>query len=176
MDDLEAWKNEDHDHFDWTNVEKIKKNGLSTVLKCFSEAIVDAIGRQDDIETAYSYIKAIISYYSNNLYNYDRADMISVTLNCLEYLSDYTPDNHYLTDIWAKVLNLLIDHKLFIYKDLEKLSNLNDDQIECITTVVCKAIKENGDDSLIENELLKLSFFKASKKLLLEKYVKLSGN
>ncbi len=110
MDDLDAWKTEDQKHFDWTNVEKIKKYGLCTVIKCFSEAIVDSIGREEDIESAFTYIKAIISYYSNNLYKDDRAEIITVTLNCLEYLSDYTPDNHYLTDIWGKVFNLLIDH------------------------------------------------------------------
>ena len=175
MDDLEAWKTEDQNHFDWTNVEKIKKFGLSTVLKCFAEAIVDAIGREEDIESAFTYIKTIISYYSNNIYKDDRADIITVTLNCLEFLSDYTPDNHYLTDIWGKVFNLLINQKLFIYKDLERLSNLNDDQIECITTVVCKAVIDSQDESVIDNELLKLSFFRASKKLLMEKYSKLTG-
>ena len=176
MDDLETWKSGDHDRFDWGNVEKItKKHGLSTVIKCFSDAIVDAIGRPDDVENAYTYIKAIVSYYSNNLYRDDKADLITFTLNTLEFLNDNSLDNHYLLDIWGKVIYLLVNYKLFSYKDLERLSNLNDDQIDCIFTVACKSVLESGDESIIEGELLKLSFFKASKKLFIDKYNKLSG-
>ena len=174
-EDLESWKTEDHKHFDWTNVEKMIKFGYSTFFKCYSEVIIDAIGRQDDIENAYTYVRDVTDYYAPKMYKDDRGDLITVALSCLEYLSDYSLDNHYLLDIWGKIVNLFINHNLFLYKDLERLSGLGDDQLDCITTVVVKSVIESGDDRLIEGEIMKLSFFKASKKLLSEKYAKLSG-
>ena len=72
------------------------------------------------------------------------------------------------------MINLLVSFKLFSYKDLEKLSNLNDDQLDCITTVICKSVIESNDENLLENEILKLSFFKANKKALIEKHAQLA--
>ena len=100
--------------------------------------------------------------------------MITFTLNTLEYLNDYSLDNHYLLDIWGKVMYLLVNYKLFSYKDLERLKDLSDDQIDCIFSIACKSVIESGDENLLEGELLKLTFFKASKKLLIDKYAKLS--
>jgi hypothetical protein len=174
-EDLEVWKaSTNHEHFDWTNVEKItKKHGLGTFLKSFSDAIIDAIGRTEDVENAFSYLKTIVQYYSKNIYKEDKTEIVNVTLNYLEYLSDYILDNHYLLEIWAKIVMLLNNYNLFSYKDLEKLNNLNDDQIDCITTVCVKSVIEAGESTLID-ELLKISFFKANKKLLLDKYESLN--
>jgi hypothetical protein len=170
MDDIETWKEGNHKNFDWNNVEKIKKFGLSTVLRCYSEAIVDCVARQDDIDNAFSYIQEIFQYYAKKLYRDDKEDIVFTTIYCLELLSDFSLDNHYLLDIWGKVLNLLIREDVFRYKDLEKLSNLSDEQIDCIISVTCKSVIESGNESIIENELLKLSFFKASKNVFLDKY------
>ena len=176
IQDLELWKQGNHEKFDWSFIEKITKNhGISIVLNCFSDAVIDAIGRPDDVDNAYTYFKTIVAYYSKNLYTDDKADLINYTLNILEILNDYSLDNHYLLDLWGKIISLLIIYKLFSYKDLDKLSNLNDDQIDCIFLVVCKSVIESGDKTIIENELLKLSFFKFSKKILLDKLDKLSG-
>jgi hypothetical protein len=151
------------------------KFGLRTVLKCFSWAILDSISREEDIENTYSYITTIISYYSEYLYKKDKAEVKKVTLNCLEDLSDNTINNLYLLDLWGKILNLLIKKKLFEYKDLDRLSSLNNEQIDCIIIVVCKAVIYSQDETLIENKLMNLKFFIEFKNIFLQKFAELSG-
>jgi len=175
-DDIEIWKqNNDPNSFNWDTVERVtKKHGLGTFMKCYFDAIIDAIGRKEDVDNAYLYLKTIIDYYANKLYTEERREIVNVALNCLELLNDYALDNHFLLDIWGRIMYTLETHQLFTYRDLEKLSNLDEGQIDCIVSVVCKAMIESGNDNATE-ELLKLSFFRANKKTLMDKYEKLTA-
>jgi hypothetical protein len=151
-------------------VEKLKKNNsLGSLLKNFSEVVVDSAGYPEDIDYSFKYMKLIFDLYSDTVSKNpdEKKEILTVLIDTLTLLNEFVLDNMYLTDIWGSILHVIISSGIIIWKDFDGLRDLNEEQIQCISEVICKAIlyaEEASHNSMIE-EIQKYSIFKANKNL-----------
>jgi hypothetical protein len=173
-DDLFSWK--DHlkngypaEEYQWEVTDQLirkHKNTVGNILYAFGENCIDFIGKHDDIQTAYKYIREIINYYGPKLDKKDKNEIVEVTLYFLENLSDFSLDNNLLVDVWGGVVYLLEVYKIFAYTDLDRLKNITDDQLKTIFEVMNNSLKfyENKKDDKYQ-DLVSLTLIKANKNL-----------
>jgi len=166
--DLEDWKTyKNKKEFDWKKFDILKKNnGFVAVFKGFGDAVIDSSGKKEDVEQCLSYIKEIISHYAYYLKDFECSDIVQVTLTFLENLNDYILDNHNLLEIWTNILNILVANRIMAYKDIEKLSGLNDEQFKCVAEVICKSLLlfSNDNSKEYENEITNTTLYKVNRK------------
>jgi hypothetical protein len=174
-EDLYSWK--DHlnngypaEEYHWEVTDALyrkHKNTVADFLTAFGENCIDFVGKHDDISTAYSYIREILNYYSQKLDKKDKFEILEVTLFFLQNLNDFSLDNNLLVSVWAGVLYLLEFYKIFTFTDLDKLKDVNDDQLKAIFEVVNDALKYYEDDARQEKlkELNSVTLIKANKSL-----------
>lgn len=150
--------------------DKLKKNNtLGSILRCFGDIIVDAAGHPEDIDCCFKYMKSLFEYYLTDIEKNpdEKKELIKSTFDILRLLNEFILDNNYLTDIWGSTIFVLVSNNIIIWKDFDQLHDLNEEQIQCISEVVCKAILYFDDishNSLVE-EILKYSIFKSNKNL-----------
>lgn len=150
--------------------DKLKKNNsFGSLLRNFGEVVVDNAGHPEDIDYCFKYIKVVFEFNSSGiLKNPDEKKEITTSLiEVLTLLNEFVLDNMYLTDIWGSIVYVLVSTNIIYWKDFEALRDLNEEQIQCIIEVACKAILYFDDyshQSHVE-EVMKYSIFKANKNL-----------
>jgi hypothetical protein len=174
-DDLVAWKDhikEQHAAEDYTweivdNLLRVNKNSLADILTAFGENCIDYVEKPEDLQLSYGYIREIIVFYSKKLNDRDRTEIVDACLYLLKYLNDISLDNNLLIDVWGGVVYLLEYYRIFNFFDLDKLTDLQEDQIKCIFDVINKALDyyENRDNKI--NDLLNIGLIKANKSTFL---------
>jgi hypothetical protein len=143
-EDLYAWREhrkngfpaEDY-HWDVTeNLIKRTKNTVAEILSAVGESCIDFISKGDDIEFAYLYVREIINYYVPKLDKNSRFEILEVTLFFLQNLNDFSLDNNLLVNVWGGIIYLLEYHKIFAFSDLDKLTEIQDEQLKTIFEVL----------------------------------------
>jgi len=157
-------------NFDWSITESIfsSKNNISEILAAFGENCIDFIGKPEDIDIAYSYIYEILDFYQKNIGDKDRKEIKSTTIFFLSHLNDLILDNNLLIDIWGAVIYALNEFKIFGYKDLEELKDLQEDQLKTLFELVAKSLhfcQEEKKSQLIKS-IQEIPIFKNNSGLL----------
>lgn len=160
----------DESDFKLIVTDKLRKNNtLGSILKNFSEVVVDSAGYPEDIDYCFKYMRSVFELYSPAVIKIDseKKELVANLIEILCLLNEFILDNMYLTDIWGSAVHVMISTGLLVWKDFEALRDLTEEQIQCIFEVVCKAIlyfEDASHNSLIE-EVQKYSIFKANKNL-----------
>jgi hypothetical protein len=173
--DLYSWKDhvnngyqpEDY-HWEVTDALYRKhKNTVADFLSAFGENCIDFVGKQDDINIAYSYLREIINFYSPKFEKKDKMEILEVTLFFLQNLNDFLLDNNLLVLVWAGVIYLLEFYKIFTFTDLDKLKDVQDEQLKTIFEVINDALKYYEDEAREEKlkEINSVTLVKANKSL-----------
>jgi len=160
----------DYNEYKWTTIENLKKkNTLGSILKAFSEIIIDSAGHPEDIDYCFNYMRIIFELYSEevNKKQEEKDEILTITNESLIILNEIILDNNYLTDIWGGLIYLLEINNILKWKDFDKLKDLVEDQLQCIMDVVCKAILRFEDNlqANIFEEVAKYSIFHRNKNL-----------
>ena len=143
-DDLYAWRDhvrngyaaEDY-HWEITDALVRKhKNSVADILTAFGENCIDFIGKEDDIHTAYLYFREIINYFGPRLERKDKMELLDVTLYFLQNLNDFSLDNNLLVHVWGGIIYLLESYRIFNFLDLDKLKDVNEDQLKTMFEVI----------------------------------------
>jgi hypothetical protein len=158
--------------YNWSITETLIKkhnNTIAEILYGFGESCIDFVGKADDIKYAYEYFLEFISYHSNKLTNSDKTEIVNVTIFFLTTLNDLSLDNNYLVDVWGGVFYLLEFYDIISYSDLDKLKDLNDDQINCLFEVLNKYLGYIDDNKRKDciDRMLTVSLIKANKSTFL---------
>ncbi len=141
-------------NFDWSITEAIlsnKYNNISEILNAFGENCIDFIGNPEDIDIAYKYLYEILHFYHKNISEKDKKEIKSIMTFFLTNLSDLILDNGFLIDIWGSVLHAFLEFKIFSYKDLDELKEMQEEQLKCVFEVVAKSLEFYDDDKKKEN-------------------------
>ena len=157
-------------NFDWSITESIlgSKNTISEIIHGFGENCIDFIGKPEDIDIAYTYIYEILEFYQKNIMDRDRKEIKNVTNFFLQNLNDLILDNGLLIDIWGAVVYLLNEYKIYTFKDIDELKDLQYDQLKSVFEVVSKSIEFYTDERKTQEikALLEIPIFKSNKSLL----------
>lgn len=165
-------------NFDWSITESIfsSKNNIGEILAAFGENCIDFIGKPEDIDIAYSYIYEILDFYQKNIGEKDRKEIKNTTIFFLSNLNDLILDNNLLIDIWGAVIFALNHFKIFGYKDLEDLNDLQEEQLKIVFEVVGKSMEYYEEEK--KKQLIKyiqeISIFK-NNCTLLTSYLSIEG-
>lgn len=97
----------------------------------------------------------------------EKKEISTAIIEILSLLNEFVLDNMYLTDIWGSIIHVVVSLEITNWKDFEVFRDMTEEQIQCITEVMCKAIlyfDDKSHQSLVD-ELQKYSIFKANKNL-----------
>jgi len=166
-------------NFDWSLTESIlgSKNNIGEILTAFGENCIDFVGKPEDIDIAYSYLYEILDFYLKNIGEKDKKDMKNATNFFLTNLNDLILDNNLLIDIWGSVLYALYNFKIYTYKDLEDIQDLQEDQLNTVFEVVAKSLEyfdEEKKKQVIKN-IQEIAIFKNNFSLL-NTYITIDGS
>jgi hypothetical protein len=165
-DDLYAFK--EHikngyipEDYHWNIIEQILnkyKNSPAEVLTAFGENCIDLVGKQEDINTAYNYYKEIITFYEKNWSKREKNEILEVTLYFLQNLNDFSLDNNLLVEVWGGIIYLLDFYKIFTFYDLDRLKDVQEEQLKTIFDVCHNALSyfEKSDVKIKELESVSL--------------------
>ena len=143
------------------------KNTIGEILTAFGETCIDFIHKTEDIQTAYLYIHEIITYFFKKLTINEKNEINQVALFWLENINDFAIDNNLLINIWGGTIYLLDYFNIFSYGDIDKLTNLTEDQLKAIFEVIKMALSYYEDKEAKMDELLNIPIFQANKELFL---------
>ncbi len=132
----------------WTITEQIfkkYKNTPADFLNALGENCIDFVGKQDDINTAYTYLKEIVTFYEREWTKRERNEILEATLFFLQNLNDFSLDNNLLVDVWGGIIYLFDFFKIFSFYDLDRLKDVQDDQLKTIFEVCNNALAYYDD-------------------------------
>ena len=104
------------------------------------------MGEYNDIDYAYKYIYEVLSYYRKKIRDEERTELTEVTLYFLQNISDFSLDNKFLPEVWGGVVYLLRYYNIFELQDLNKLPELDNNQLYSIFEVIIKAVEYDADN------------------------------
>jgi hypothetical protein len=174
-DDLYSWREHlksgynSHD-YPWEITDtlvKKNKNTIADILTAFGEACIDFISKKEDINYSYLYIREVITYFFKRLTINEKNEINQVALFWLENISDFSLDNNLLVGIWGGIIYLLDYFNIFSYQDIDKLTNLSEDQLKAIFEVIKIALEYYDDKEQKKNELITIPIIQANKTLFL---------
>ena len=165
-------KNENSDinnEYDWTISEELiikTKNELEEIIRCYIEACIDYVTKENHIFYCNEYIKNIINYYSVDLIK-DEIEKVNSSMNEL-YLNieDICIDNFYMLDIMGYLMHTLLNNNLFYITDLDKFINEDQNKIIKIAQVIKFTIFYSEEKSKeIYNKMKKTKLFTDNKNI-----------
>jgi hypothetical protein len=133
---------------------------------------VDDAGRPEDVDICHNYIKYIFETYSKDTLK-DKAlksELMQVISEILINLNDFIVDNYFLIDIWGTIIYEGLESGIILFKDFDKLKDLNEEQLRCVAEVITKAILnfDEGKHTQYFEESLKIPIFASNKNLYRE--------
>jgi len=158
------------DNFTWEITDALvrkHKNTIGEILTAFGETCIDFIHKTEDIQYAYLYIHEIITYFFKKLTVTEKSEINQVALFWLENINEFAIDNNLLINIWGGTIYLLDFFNIFSYGDIDKLTNLSEDQLKAIFEVIKLALSYYEDKEVKMGELLNIPIFQANKALFL---------
>ena len=165
-------KNENSDinnEYDWTISEELiikTKNELEEIIRCYIEACIDYVTKENHIFYCNEYIKNIINYYSVDLIK-DEIEKVNSSMNEL-YLNieDICIDNFYMLEIMGYLMHILLNNNLFYINDLDKFINEDQNKIIKIAQVIKFTIFYSDEKSKeIYNKIKKTKLFTDNKNI-----------
>jgi len=150
---------------------KTHSHSIPDIIGAYAEVVVNFVGNQKDVTYCYDYMHEIIYFYEKNFSQADKVTLVQIVLYNLKYLSDTKCDNCFIIDIWAGLLSILNYFSLFLWCDLNKMTECDEeDQIKTVFEVLFKSSttdnNENFNNNVNEKEKLYKELIVAKIKLI----------